>query len=352
MGGAYVPKIEKVTPEEIVEVDTDFTLDNVYHTNVHHHDVLHHDVDEHEFYNVNAGFQSTEEHYDAGVWPGTTPAVKPVTKPVVPVTRPVVPVTRPVVPVVPVTRPVVPVVPVTKPVVEVIEIDIPVSAPTEVVFAHCNPHTNVMQICPSGHLCDNKKLECISDLRGIEYCICPRQPLAIAQVPPSLAVPSTTVHCDPKSKVPQVCPNGHLCNPLRLQCFSDYCVCPFHHRQVDFVDHVDHITIPSVEIDIIHKTETKNVTVVEEVVEDVHCNPNSKFAQFCPSGHLCSAKILKCEVDEFHGLLYCICPQYKVENEVHCNPNTLVPQVCPHGHMCTRSLECNDDYCVCPNALH
>merc|ERR1712130_528326 len=107
--GAYVPKIEKVTPEEIVEVDTDFTLDNVYHTNVHHHDVLHHDVDEHEFYNVNAGFQSTEEHYDAGVWPGTTPAVKPVTKPVVPVTRPVVPV-------VPVTRPVVPVVPVTRPV--------------------------------------------------------------------------------------------------------------------------------------------------------------------------------------------------------------------------------------------
>jgi len=174
---------------------------------------------------------------------------------------------------------------------------------SQTVDTHCDPNAQPQQICPNGAACDLRILQCTGD-----YCVCSTEPIL----------------CDPNTQPPQVCPNGQRCDRHHLICEANFCVCE------DHFDHhgVDHHGVAIVAIEEYREKET----------EEVHCNPHSEHLQICPNGRPCDEHVLVCKED------YCICP---IE-EIHCNPYSDPPQVCPDNQTCNKDfLFCMHDYCVC-----
>lgn len=336
-GPAHIVQTVKPQSRTYEDRRDDFTQEHVYHHNVHRHDRHHHDIDKNVYYHYDAGHKEITTHH-GDIPPSVLEAIRRKES--------------------------------AKDIVDHIDIVDHVIVPQDqkdvtvhqdvIVHhggvnhehypVHCNPNSKMTQICPGGHQCTSS-LECIKDSRGVEYCICPRgtvEPGTDANVVPN------EIHCDPNSKIVQICPNGQLCSDQVLKCEGKYCICPLNREQAEYANFDEEIIID------IHSP--KKDTVIDiKFSNEVHCNPDAEFSQICPNGQTCNLS-MDCKTDDIHHILYCICPTHTGEHvtpavpastEVHCDPNSKIPQICPNGHLCSRDLpNCNSDYCVCPVHHH
>lgn len=160
--------------------------------------------------------------------------------------------------------------------------------------------------------------------------------LACIYLPMMVCFQTDEVHCNPKSKPPEICPNGDKCTDS-LTCTPDFCICP------------------SNPADSKGKDKGNEPTEGQSARYQIRCDPNiNNPKQFCPNHNACDSTVLQCPT------MFCLCDKnstgtssqnFAESGQVRCTPNTIPKQMCPNGNACNPSfLKCHYLYCICDDS--